>query len=277
MKLGFIDYFLDEWHANHYPAWIRELSGGEIETAYAWALRDAPSGGLTTTAWCEAFGAVRCETQEELIGNSDGILILAPDNCELHESLSRLALRSGKPVYVDKTFSPDAAAARRMFAAAETSGTPCWSASALRFAEEYAALREGCFHSVVSSGPNDFETYSVHQLEPMLMLLKKRALTVSAVRSDSSYSIQFSFEGGAFASLTGYAAGAPFALIADDGRRVTRVEITSDYFRRFTEALVNFFRSGTEPVAHADTIAVMELREAGMRALAEPGTVVRLA
>ena len=35
MKLGFIDYYLDEWHANHYPTMLRELSGGEIEVAYA--------------------------------------------------------------------------------------------------------------------------------------------------------------------------------------------------------------------------------------------------
>ena len=24
-KIGFIDFYLDEWHANNYPAWIREL------------------------------------------------------------------------------------------------------------------------------------------------------------------------------------------------------------------------------------------------------------
>ena len=24
MRIGFIDYFLDEWHANNYPQWIKE-------------------------------------------------------------------------------------------------------------------------------------------------------------------------------------------------------------------------------------------------------------
>ena len=52
MKLGFIDYYLDEWHANHYPTLLRELSGGEIEVAYAYAETDAPNG-LTTDAWCQ--------------------------------------------------------------------------------------------------------------------------------------------------------------------------------------------------------------------------------
>ena len=35
-KLGFIDFFIDEWHANNYPAWIREAKRGtEFELAYA--------------------------------------------------------------------------------------------------------------------------------------------------------------------------------------------------------------------------------------------------
>ena len=25
-KIGFIDFFLDEWHANNYPKWIRQAS-----------------------------------------------------------------------------------------------------------------------------------------------------------------------------------------------------------------------------------------------------------
>ena len=37
MKVGFIDYFLDEWHANNYPEWIKDMSNGRYEVAYAWA------------------------------------------------------------------------------------------------------------------------------------------------------------------------------------------------------------------------------------------------
>ena len=37
-KVGFIDYYLDEWHANNYPALLNELSGGEYVAAYAYGL-----------------------------------------------------------------------------------------------------------------------------------------------------------------------------------------------------------------------------------------------
>lgn len=33
-KIGFIDYYLSEWHANNYPAWIKEINP-EFEIAYA--------------------------------------------------------------------------------------------------------------------------------------------------------------------------------------------------------------------------------------------------
>ena len=55
-KIGFIDYFLDEWHANNYPAWIKEQSGGECVVTYAYAKIDSPLGGLTSAAWAEKHG-----------------------------------------------------------------------------------------------------------------------------------------------------------------------------------------------------------------------------
>ena len=37
MKLGLVDYFLDGFHGNNYPGWIKEASGGEIQAVYAYA------------------------------------------------------------------------------------------------------------------------------------------------------------------------------------------------------------------------------------------------
>ena len=39
-KIGFIDYYLSEWHANNYPAWINEAAdklGLDCKVAYGWA------------------------------------------------------------------------------------------------------------------------------------------------------------------------------------------------------------------------------------------------
>ena len=38
-KIGFIDYYIDEWHANNYPNWIRESKyKDEFEVSYAYEM-----------------------------------------------------------------------------------------------------------------------------------------------------------------------------------------------------------------------------------------------
>ena len=174
MKIGFIDYYLDEWHANNYPARLKELSGGEVEVAYAFAEIDHPNGGLTTDQWCEKNGIQRVNSIEELVALSDGIVVLSPDNCERHEELCKIPLASGKPCYVDKTFAPTKAAAERIFANAEAHNTPCYSTSALRYAAEYADIDTDGIHAIAAWGPNGYETYSIHTLEPVITLMNAR-------------------------------------------------------------------------------------------------------
>ena len=41
-KIGFIDYFLHEWHSDNIPAWVHEASGGEMKVCYAWGEVDSP-------------------------------------------------------------------------------------------------------------------------------------------------------------------------------------------------------------------------------------------
>ena len=130
-KIGFIDYYLDEWHANNYPALIKEISGGELEVTCAYAVIDSPIGGMTTDQWCEKYAIPRCNSIEEVIAQSDLLGVLSPDNCEKHEELCQLPLRSGKPTYIDKTFAPSLDEARQIFSIAEKHGTPFFSSSAL--------------------------------------------------------------------------------------------------------------------------------------------------
>ena len=163
-KIGFIDYYLDEWHANNYPRMIAEASNGSMAVTGAFGLIDSPIGGRTTETWCREMNIPRFETIEALIAASDALIVLSPDNCEMHEQLCRLPLASGKPTYVDKTFAPDGETARRIFAMAEESGTPCCSTSALRFADEYADIAPDAVQAISSWGPNGFDTYSIHQL-----------------------------------------------------------------------------------------------------------------
>lgn len=241
MNIGFIDYYLDEWHANNYPQMLSEASGGELTVKYAYAVKDKPNG-MTTDEWCEKYGVIKCKSIEELVEKSDGIAVLSPDNCELHEELSRLPLMSKKPTYIDKTFAPTAAAAKRIFAIGESENTPCWSTSALRFAAEYGELADKNIKAAALIGPLDFETYSIHLLEPLMMLMKADAKRVIAVKGTEWHTLSVEFCDGRAANITQFLHGAPFYSVFsfDGGKRA--FEVKSDYFGEFIKQLVEFYR-----------------------------------
>ncbi|MBS5481155.1 MAG: hypothetical protein KHX46_08485 [Clostridiales bacterium] len=276
LKIGFIDYYLDEWHANNYPAWIKEQSGGEMEVAYAYGHIDSPIGGMTTNAWCEKYGIQRCATIEELIEKSDRLIVLSPDNCEMHEELCRLPMSSGKLTYVDKTFAPDYPAAKRIFDAAQQGGTPCYSTSALRFAEEYADVDPAGVCAVNCWGPSGFETYSIHQLEPLMMLMKAPARRVMYLPGEGWYSLMVEFADGRFGSISGYDGGSPFLtnIALKNGSRL--IEVKSDFFQPFIANLVDFFRTGEPKVPAQETLMIMAVRGAGLLAQQHPGEWVEV-
>ena len=52
-KIGFIDYYISEWHANSYPKWIEEANealGTDYKVAYAWAEVDKLRRRLSVAA-----------------------------------------------------------------------------------------------------------------------------------------------------------------------------------------------------------------------------------
>ena len=270
MKVGFIDYYLDEWHANNYPQWLKDASEGTIEVAYAYGMIDSPHSGLTSAEWCEKYHITQCLTIEEVVEKSDALIVLSPDNCEMHEQLCQLPLRSGKPTYVDKTFAPDYAIAHRILHIAEQNHTPCYSTSALRFAMEYRNIDVDNITAISSWGPMEYETYAIHQLEPLMMLMKTKAKRVMYIPGDNWYTLIIEFADGRKGSICGYKTGSPFMMnvCCKNGNRIVHVE--SDFFHEFILELVDFFRTGKEKVNHAETLSIMAVRGAGINAQQHP-------
>lgn len=271
MKVGFIDYYLDEWHANHYPQLLQQKSGGRLEVAYAYGKIDSPITGKTSKQWCQEFGVQHCETVEEVVEKSDVLIVLSPDNCEMHEELCQKPLMSGKRTYVDKTFAPDQKTAKAIFEVAEAHNTPCYSTSALRFASEYEALKGQKIQAVAFWGPYDLETYSIHQLEPMIMLMQGNVKRVLAQRSGGWTQICLEWSDGRAASLTCTGKDGAFWANIDLEQENRTFQITSDNFGAFIENLVAFLEGEDIPVTHSETVRIMAVREACLKASRQPG------
>ncbi len=275
--VGFIDYYLDEFHANNYPQWLKEASGGELEVKYAYGKITSPLTGMTSAQWCQKYGVELVESVEELIAKSDCLNVLSPDNPEMHGELCQLPLRSGKRVYVDKTFSNSRQEAQALFALAEDHGTPCFSASALRFAQELEGVDREQLAGLVSVGPGPLDNYAIHQIEPILALMGPEVRRVMFTGSAALPAALLEFADGRLAHLSHHGWDCPFAMTLDKKDATTqRVEIVSDYFHRFMEEMARFFLGAEPSVPHQDTIAVIAVREALLNASAQPGQWVNL-
>ncbi len=276
MKIGFIDYYLDEWHANNYPQWFREVDP-TVEVAYAYAMIDSPKGGMTTDEWCESNKVERCYSIDELVEKSDAITILSPDNCEFHEALCQIPLRSGKRVYIDKTFTPDADTARRIFALANQYHTPCYSSSALRFSQSYLELDRDQIEGIASVGGCGFEIYVIHQLEPIIMLMQAPVKRVMGLQKGEFYTLTLEFTDGRLATVNGYTNGLAYTLnVAFRNGENKVVAATEDFFSAFIRELVRFYKDGTLPVSQEETLRIMEARGAAVEAMKRPGEWINL-
>lgn len=270
--VGFIDYYLDEWHANNYPQMISEQSGGRYQVQYAWAKIDSPKpGGRTNIQWAQEMGIELCATMEEVIEKSDVLVVLSPDNPEQHEELCHLPLQSGKRVYVDKTFADTAQVAKRILDHAHAHNTPFFTSSALRFADEYKGLGQG-ISAISSWGPGTYEVYSIHQIEPIVAMLGTDIERVMYIGNDHLPSLLMEFSGNRKATLANFIGSENFMMqLCFTDHAPKTIQVDSPFFKNFIDSLISFYDTGHIPAPNEQTLAVIAIREAGFAAAKKPG------
>ena len=271
-KIGFVDYFISEWHANNYPAWIDRIAadmGVDYKVAYAWAeLETSPVDGKTTAEWCEKFGAEKCDTIDELCEKSDVIVILSPSNPETHLRYAEAVLKHGKRTYIDKTFAPDAATAKEIFSLGEKYGTPFFSTSALRYATELGAV-DAPVSLLVTGGGSNLPEYFIHLGE---MVVKKMGAvkSVKATANGSQWIIQAKTASGKDATMI-WGASMPYgAYMTKDGKETWK-SLKSPFFDGLIADMLNFFETGKASFDPSETLEVMALRDAALTAVENPG------
>ena len=271
-KIGFIDLYLSEWHANNYPLWIRE-AGQDFDVAYAWAEQEvSPVDGRTSEDWCRQFGVTLCASAEEVCEKSDVLVILAPSDPHVHLRLAERVLPFGKPTYIDKTFAPDLATAKEIFALAKAHGTPIFSTSALRYATE----AEAGVSVLVTGGGRTAEEYIVHQAELLEVILGRGATCVTATDAGEGILFSVSYPDGRKGAML-FGEKLPFSLHFTDkeGKQSYR-SVKSPFFQGLMGEILRFFEGGIPPVSEESTLEVMALRQAALKAAQTPGTPIKL-
>ena len=276
LKIGFADDYLDNWHCNYYPGFlrgaIRDL-GLDMEVTHAYGMRTAPSG-VTNGDWCRERDMIACRSMEELVESVDAVMVIAADDSRTHEEVSRIPLASGKPCFVDKTFAYDLAAAKRMYALADEHETPVFSSSAQRYCQDvidYKAAHPDKPLFVSTVGPHSLDNYAVHQLEVI------EALMGAGIRRLKAFVTQLilDYGDGRFASFM--QTPQPWAefnfMVTEDGCGTNGRRLVSDdrnFYRNLMEAILGFFASGITPVPREETLEIVSVIETAREARRRP-------
>ena len=282
-KIGFIDYYLHEWHADNIPKWVSDATNNDMQVCYAWGEIDHPEGGKTNKQWSEEMGIPLCESIEEVIEKSDYLIVLSPDNPERHIDLCKLPLTSGKRTYVDKTFATIKAEAEYMMNLAKKSNTPFYTTSALRYAREFQEYPREKIEYIDSKGPGTFKNYAIHQIEPVVFMMNGCADRVLASVNNISRegnikpTLIYEYSNGRRAVMHMFGDDIGFSMtIQNKDGTAAELKIESDFFADWTKDLVNFFITGEVSFPVFQTIDVAAMLEAGNKAVLTPGVWVNV-
>jgi predicted dehydrogenase len=274
LKIGFADYYLDNWHANNYPAFLRQAVwkyGYPAEVYAAWAMKNL-EGGQSTEQWCRERNIRPAGSLEELIDTVDAIMLIAADDSGFHRLLCPEILACGKPVYVDKTFAPDLKSAVEFFAVAERYGTPVFSSSAQRYCQDlidYLQERKEPTQFMSTVGPHSLANYAVHQLEPIVAVMGTGVKRLKAFAVGGAVTqLILDYGGGRLASFTQTPQPwAEFNFMVSDGETGRRLRSDDgNFYLNLMKAILDFFVHGIVPVRREETLEIVAIIEAAGKA-----------
>ena len=280
-KIGFIDLHIDEWHANNYPGWIRERAlAKDFELVYAWEESPNPEG-RPLVEWCRDFNMTPAASAAEVVEKSDAIIVLAPSNPEVHSRLADLALKSGKPLFVDKPFAPNRKEAEGMFALAREYKTPLMSSSALRYGNGLRAALKDTFSAkkpdfaATTGGGGNFPEYAIHQLEMIVAALGVGARRIKHNLDGKKLHMLIEYQDGRYAATTYHSWLSYTAALAnnDTGAMVTDMD---QMFENLLDDVLQFFNTGISPIPAEETIEIAAILGAAVRGMSCPGSWVDL-
>lgn len=164
-RIGFVDYNLDNYHANVFLNALRnDLKKRGFTISGCYGIQQKQSHNWATQNDVPYFDDLN--TLNDAV---DYYMILAPSNPETHLNLCQKIFPFGKATYVDKTFAPNLKTAQKIFALADKHNVPMQTTSALRYTElqDYVqgVGRKNVKHMITWVAGRSFGEYAIHPIE----------------------------------------------------------------------------------------------------------------
>lgn len=260
-RIAFIDHQIDNFHANTFA----RLLGEQADEFKLTAVYSTQQENLET--WAAKNQVTPVASIAELADHADCLMVLAPSNPEVHHVLCREAFSLGKTTYVDKTFAPDAATAKEIFAEALRCHVPVSTSSVLRYTEvqEYCRDKGTVLHLETWAASSNFDEYLIHPVEHVVSIMGTEADDIRLEGTDARWKIDLSFPEGRSATIHFYGGthACPFFTIVRHAERTQPVLIDNkQLFRAGLQGILNFFKDPRSAVAEEETLAIMRIRDA---------------
>jgi predicted dehydrogenase len=237
------------------------------------------------TARMRELGVEISGTIEELLAKVDAVMILSIDG-RPHPEQARPVFAARKPVFIDKPVAASLVEIVEIFRAAQESGTPCFSNSALRYGPTAVALANDSKLGVVLGadsysnsksilpGHPDLFYYGVHGCELLFRLMGPGCNMVSRTKSPTADLVVGVWNDGRIGTFRGILQGSPgFGANVFCEKGIVNVNKFEGYEPLLTE-IVKFFRTGTPPMSVEQTLEVYAFMEAADYSLKQGGAAV---
>lgn len=221
------------------------------------------------TAEIKAMGVEIVHSIEELLDKVDFILLESVDGRRhLDEALP--VLKAGKPMFIDKPISNSLEGAIALFEASKKYKSPIFSASSTRFAPESVAIIEGKegigkvmgAHTYGPAGRQighlDMAYYGIHGIEALFTLMGTGCKEVTRLDTPIATVITGVWNDGRIGIFTATPEGgkAVFGgMVHGSLGAAEKIKILDGYEPLIVE-IINFFRTGIEPIGNAETLEI---------------------
>jgi predicted dehydrogenase len=294
LKVGIIG--LDTSHVEAFtkvlndPKAKPELAGVRVVAAYPGGSKDVVSSATRVEGYTNSL---RDKYQVKIVGSIDELLplvdvvLLESVDGRPHWEQAQPVLKAHKPVFIDKPVAGSLADAVRIFRLAETTGTPCFSSSSLRYTPSLVELKKdpkvGDVIGCASFGPCSLEEhhpdlfwYGVHGVEALFTVMGTGCETVARVQTPGTELVTGTWSGGRVGTFRGIRQGKSDYGALIFGTKGIKLSQGYGGYEPLLVEVCKFFRTGKPPVSARETLEMFAFMEAADESKRQGGAPVSI-
>lgn len=282
LRIGLIG--LDTSHAPYFcrsfndSSFVEHVPGGRVVCAYKGGSPDISASytrieGFTQEVR-EKWGVEIVADIATLLQKVDAVILTSVDG-RVHLQQVQPVLAAHKPVFIDKPMAAGLKEVQEIFRLADHYQTPCFSASSLRFLEEfYKAMQEhtpgavlGCeAYSPATIEPHhpDLVWYGIHGVEMLFAAMGPACDSVQRVFNQDTDVVTGKWADGRLATFRGLRSGHKgYGIIVFGEKSISHYCVTDGApYQSMLQKVIEFFQTGKSPVPRAETLAMFAFMEA---------------